>query len=243
MKTEVVLSKDKMSSLEVAELTGKRHADVMRDIRNLLDQGVHERNFAFMFRINKLGNGAERKDPYYNLTKKGCLILASGYDAKLREKIIDRWEELEEAKQTGGFQIPQSYSEALMLAAKQAEQIEQANRTINRLQPKADFADAAFQAEGKVDIGQAAKILGLPFGRNTLFKKLKEKGIFFVNRNEPKQKYIDAKYFELTQLPPIHRHNHPDIITMKVICTQKGLAFINHLFGGNPPDGKLANIK
>lgn len=141
------------------------------------------------------------------------------------------------------YQIPQSYSEALMLAAKQAEQIEQANRTINRLQPKADFADAAFQAEGKVDIGQAAKILGLPFGRNTLFKKLKEKGIFFVNRNEPKQKYIDAKYFELTQLPPIHRHNHPDIITMKVICTQKGLAFINHLFGGNPPDGKLSAIK
>lgn len=239
MKTEVVLSKGKMSSLEVAELTGKRHADVMRDIRNLLDQGVAERNFA----LSEYKDSTGRKLPCYNLTKKGCLILASGYDAKLREKIIDRWEELEEAKQTEGFQIPQSYSEALMLAAKQAEQIEQANRTINRLQPKADFADAAFQAEGKVDIGQAAKILGLPFGRNTLFKKLKEKGIFFVNRNEPKQKYIDAKYFELTQLPPIHRHNHPDIITMKVICTQKGLAFINHLFGGNPPDGKLANIK
>lgn len=239
MKTEAVLSKDKMSSLEVAGLTGKRHADVMRDIRNLLDQGVAERNFA----LSEYKDSTGRKLPCYNLTKKGCLILASGYDAKLREKIIDRWEELEEAKQTGGFQIPQSYSEALMLAAKQAEQIEQANRTINRLQPKADFADAAFQAEGKVDIGQAAKILGLPFGRNTLFKKLKEKGIFFVNRNEPKQKYIDAKYFELTQLPPIHRHNHPDIITMKVICTQKGLAFINHLFGGNPPDGKLANIK
>lgn len=239
MSTEVVLSKDKMSSLEVAELTGKEHKNIMRDIRTLLDQGVARLNFE----LSNYKDTTGRKLPCYNLTKKGCLILASGYDAKLREKIIDRWEELEEAKQTGGFQIPQSYSEALMLAAKQAEQIEQANRTINRLQPKADFADAAFQAEGKVDIGQAAKILGLPFGRNTLFKKLKEKGIFFVNRNEPKQKYIDAKYFELTQLPPIHRHNHPDIITMKVICTQKGLAFINHLFGGNPPDGKLSAIK
>lgn len=239
MKTEVVLSKGKMSSLEVAELTGKAHFNVMRDIRSLLEQKVNRINFEAVEYTDKKGE----KRPCYNLTKKGCLILASGYDAKLREKIIDRWEELEEAKQTEGFQIPQSYSEALMLAAKQAEQIEQANRTINRLQPKADFADAAFQAEGKVDIGQAAKILGLPFGRNTLFKKLKEKGIFFVNRNEPKQKYIDAKYFELTQLPPIHRHNHPDIITMKVICTQKGLAFINHLFGGNPPDGKLASIK
>lgn len=243
MRTEVVLSKDKMSSLEVAELTGKRHDAILRDIRNLLNQGVSHHNFVESSYKQPQPKGGYKNIPCYNLTKKGCLILASGYDAKLREKIIDRWEKLEEAKQTGGFQIPQSYSEALMLAAKQAEQIEQANRTINRLQPKADFADAAFQAEGKVDIGQAAKILGLPFGRNTLFKKLKEKGIFFVNRNEPKQKYIDAKYFELTQLPPIHRHNHPDIITMKVICTQKGLAFINHLFGGNPPDGKLSAIK
>lgn len=119
---------------------------------------------------------------------------------------------------------------------------EKQQKQIEKLQPKADFAEAAFKAEGKVDIGQAAKILGLPFGRNTLFKKLKEKGVLF-KRNEPKQKYVDAGYFELTQLPPIHRNNHPDLIVMKVLCTQKGLAYINHLFGGKPSDGKLATIK
>ena len=93
--TELLTIKETMSSLEIASITGKQHAHVMRDIRSLLEQGVHESNFGLMYRINKLGNGAERKDPYYELTKKGCLILASGYDAKLREKIIDRWEELE----------------------------------------------------------------------------------------------------------------------------------------------------
>jgi phage antirepressor YoqD-like protein len=108
-------------------------------------------------------------------------------------------------------------------------------------EPYVSFAKTASKAEGKVDIGQAAKILGLPFGRNTLFKKLKEMGILF-KRNEPKQKYVDAGYFELTQLPPIHRNNHPDIIVMKVLCTQKGLAYINHLFGGSKSDGKLAKI-
>lgn len=138
----------------------------------------------------------------------------------------------------------------LLLMALQAEEDkerlalenEKRQKQIEKLQPKADFAEAAFKAEGKVDIGQAAKILGLPFGRNTLFKKLKEKGILF-KRNEPKQKYVDAGYFELTQLPPIHRNNHPDLIVMKVLCTQKGLAYINHLFGGNPSDGKLARIR
>lgn len=38
-------------------------------------------------------------------------------------------------------------------------------KQIEKLQPKADFADKAFAMEGKCDIGQAAKILGLPFGR------------------------------------------------------------------------------
>lgn len=127
--------------------------------------------------------------------------------------------------------------------AEQSATIERQDRAISRLQPKADFADAAFRADGKVDIGQAAKILRLPFGRNTLFRKLKEKGVFFTNRNEPKQRYIDAGYFELSQLPPIKRDHHPDLIVMKCTCTQKGLAYINMLFGGSPADGKLSPIR
>lgn len=70
---------------------------------------------------------------------------------------------------------------------KQQKQIEQKDKAIIKLQPKADFAETAFKAEGKVDIGQAAKILNLGFGRNTLFKKLKEVGVFFkteTNRNK-----------------------------------------------------------
>lgn len=80
-----------MSSLEIAEITGKQHKHVMRDIRNLLEQGVAQSNFG-------LGSYKDRNNqerPCYNLTKKGSLILASGYDALLRERIIDRWEALE----------------------------------------------------------------------------------------------------------------------------------------------------
>lgn len=80
-----------MTSLQIAEITGKTHSNVMRDIRNILEQLEEKHKF-------KLGNNAERKDPYYLLTKKDCLLLASGYDANLRAKIINRWEELEENK-------------------------------------------------------------------------------------------------------------------------------------------------
>lgn len=125
----------------------------------------------------------------------------------------------------------------------QQEVIEEKDAKIAKIQPKADFAEAAFKAEGKVDIGQAAKILNLGFGRNTLFGKLRDAGIFFKDRNEPKQKYIDAGYFEMTLLPPIRRDNHPDILCQKVFCKPKGLAYINHLFGGKPSDRKISPIK
>lgn len=123
------------------------------------------------------------------------------------------------------------------------ERLKQLEEKNAKLKPKADFAEAAFKAEGKVDIGQAAKILNLGFGRNTLFKKLREADVFFKDRNEPKQKYIDAGYFEMTLLPPIHRDSHPDILYQKVLCKPKGLAYINYLFGGKPSDGKTAKIK
>lgn len=239
--TDLILYKETMSSLEIAELTGKRHDAILRDIRNLLNQGVNAHNFVEVEYTDKKGE----KRPCYELTKKGCLILASGYDAKLREKIIDRWEELERDKQNGNFQTPSTYIEALealvasekekermrIESEQQKKQIEQKDAKIAKIQPKADFADKAFAMEGKCDIGQAAKILGLPFGRNTLFKKLREAGVFFANRNEPKQKYIDAGYFEMKE-KPIPRDNHPGFVVMVVLCAQKGLAYINYLFGG-----------
>lgn len=81
-----------ITSLEVAELTGKEHKHIMRDIRNLLDQGVAQTNFG----PGSYKDAQNQERPMFLLTKKGCLILASGYDALLREKIIDRWEELEQ---------------------------------------------------------------------------------------------------------------------------------------------------
>lgn len=83
-----------MSSLEIANITGKQHAHIMRDIRTLIEQGVNESNFGLVDYTDKKGE----KRSMYNLTKKGCLILASGYNAVLREKIIDRWELLESGK-------------------------------------------------------------------------------------------------------------------------------------------------
>lgn len=92
---DLIKTEERMTSLQIAEVTGKEHKNVMRDIRNILEQGVNQLNFELV--SYKDAKGEER--PMYSLTKKGCLILASGYDALLREKIINRWEELEVKEQ------------------------------------------------------------------------------------------------------------------------------------------------
>lgn len=88
----------------------------------------------------------------------------------------------------------------------------------------------------------AAKILKLGFGRNTLFQKLRQVGVFFSNRNEPKQRFVNAGYFEMKE-KFIERNNHPGFVVTKIPVTQKGLAYINHLFGGSPSDGKIVVIE
>lgn len=155
---------------------------------------------------------------------------------------------LHEIRTKGGYMATQQddtpeviMARAILLAQetmkRQKEQIQsletksqEQQKKIDKQKPFVDFAKNAFQAEGKVDIGQAAKILKLPFGRNKLFKKLREDGIFFSSRNEPKQRFVDAKYFELTQLPPMVIGGK-EYIKTKVLCTQKGLAYINMLYG------------
>ena len=88
-------NKDGMTSLEIADVTGRPHYQVMRDIRNLLEQGVSQYNFVLSSYQQPQPNGGYKEVPMYHLTPKGCLILASGYNAVLREKIIDRLFELE----------------------------------------------------------------------------------------------------------------------------------------------------
>ncbi|MBA5724606.1 Rha family transcriptional regulator [Candidatus Liberibacter sp.] len=88
-----------MSSREIANLTGKRHDNVMRDIEEMLEnlEVSHLKSEAADFESKyKDVQGKSRK--CYHLPKRETLILVSGYDVNLRAKIIDRWAELEAEK-------------------------------------------------------------------------------------------------------------------------------------------------
>lgn len=172
---ELIPNQKGMTSLEIAEITGKRHDAILRDIRNLLKQGVSHHNFVETSYKQSQPRGGYKELPCFNLTPKGCLILASGYDAVLREKIINRLEYLENEKKV--IRTPQSYIEALealVVSEKEKEklrfeieqqqkQIEQKENKIAKMHPKAEFADCFLSCKGDITIGELAN-------KNILFR-------------------------------------------------------------------------
>lgn len=96
-----------MTSLQIAEITGKQHKDVLEAIRNMESawEQVRGRKFSLTFRITQLPNGAERKDPMYRLNKTECLYIATKFNDEARAKLIIRWEELETEKRTPSCRV------------------------------------------------------------------------------------------------------------------------------------------
>ena len=85
----------RMTSLEIAELTGKQHKDVLKAIRNMEPawERVNGRNFALVTYKDQKGE----LRPCYSLTKTECLYIATKFNDEARAKLVLRWEELERA--------------------------------------------------------------------------------------------------------------------------------------------------
>ena len=95
MKNEIVKKEihEIVTSLEIAEIIGKEHKTILRDIRNEIKQlGDEKAENNFVLGYYKDKNNRER--PMYNITKIGALQLAARYDAVVRYNLIERVMEL-----------------------------------------------------------------------------------------------------------------------------------------------------
>jgi Rha family phage regulatory protein len=87
-----------MSSLEIAELTGKRHDNVLADIRNMLEELAEGNDLKFQAIYHDSRN---RQKVCFNLPRREVGILLTGYSVPLRAKCLDRLHELEEQARSG----------------------------------------------------------------------------------------------------------------------------------------------
>ncbi|WP_256384397.1 Rha family transcriptional regulator [Photobacterium toruni] len=182
-----------MSSRDISELTNKRHDNVMRDIENMLDAlNLSRLNFEGGYLDS---NNQQRK--CYNLPRRECEILVTGYDVARRAAVIDRWFQLE-SNQTPV--LPASFADALQLAADQARQIEQQQQQIAIAAPKVDFAERIAKVDQGIKLGEYAKAVNL--GPHKIFAILRDMKILISGcqgYNLPMQQYIDSGYFIVRQ--------------------------------------------
>ena len=149
-----------MSSREIAELTGKRHDNVMRDIRSMLAE-LHGEGGVLSFEDTHRNPQNGQEYPVFRLPKRETLILVSGYNLQMRARIIDRWQELE-ARQPAAPAIPQTLPEALRLAADLAEQKAKAEAALALAAPKVEGFDRIANATGLLSLRETATTLKVP---------------------------------------------------------------------------------
>ncbi|WP_411336129.1 Rha family transcriptional regulator [Bacteroides ovatus] len=93
---DLSIIKETMSSIEIAELTGREHKNVMAAIRSMEPAWVKINGLRF-----KLVEYADKKGemrPCYELTKIECLYIATKFNDEARAKLVLRWEQLEKEK-------------------------------------------------------------------------------------------------------------------------------------------------
>ena len=103
MKTKIIsINNQRMSSLEIAALTGKPHNDVMKAIRKMEPAWVKIAQGNFSLGSYRDPNNQLR--PCYELTKTECLYIATKFNDEARAKLVLRWEQLEKEQLTAKCQ-------------------------------------------------------------------------------------------------------------------------------------------
>ena len=123
-----------MTSLEIAELTGKRHDNVMRDIRSMLAE-LHGEGDVLKFEDISL-DAYGREQPCFKLDHEHTMTLVTGYSVKLRHTVIKRWQELE-------AQVKKLQAEAY---EKSFDKLDRSMRAIERISTTLDYpSDRVFE--------------------------------------------------------------------------------------------------
>lgn len=202
-----------MSSREIADLVESRHDSVKRTIERLQDKGLIQ--LTPMVEVkNHLGQVVTE----YQLIKRDTYVVVAQLSPEFTARLVDRWQELENQQMP---QIPQTLSEALRLAADQAEQIERQNLLLEQQRPKVEFVQRYVEASTTKSLRETAKILRVP--ERAMIDCLVGDGLLFRQSGNllPYQKYHVKGLFDVKTGTTEYGHNYT-----QTRVTSKGIEYI-----------------
>lgn len=156
---ETINAKEYMTSKEIAEITGKRHCDVMEAIRvmEIAWVKIGRRKFPLTSYVDQWN----REQPMYKLNKTECLYIATKFNDEARAKLVIRWEELETKERQTVPALPQTYLEALKALVLSEEQKQVLALENESMKPKADYFDTLVERGSNLNLRDTAKMIGV----------------------------------------------------------------------------------
>jgi len=152
-----------MTSLEIAELVDSRHDNVRRTIERLTNQGVISLPPLEEVRIKR--ERREETATVYRFTgeqgKRDSIVVVAQLSPEFTARLVDRWQELEQAAALGAFDIPQDYSSALRLAADMTDKALALEHKVAEQAPKVEVYDRIVEDSGTYLVRAAAKVLDI----------------------------------------------------------------------------------
>lgn len=182
-----------MSSREIAELTGKQHFHVKRDIERMLADLAEDPSIYGCTYLD----GQNRTQVEYRLDREHTDCLLTGYSAAMRMAVIRRWRELEGARVVATLPDFSNPAAAARAWAEQFELQQAANQALAIAAPKVEFVDKYVDSTGLKGFRQTAKLLGANEARFREF--LLDKRIMYRMGGEWQayQPHIDAGRFDV----------------------------------------------
>lgn len=221
MKELTVLNSNEisMTTVEIAERTGKEHRNVKRDARVMLLELYGEKDVLKFEHIYK--DSYDRDQECYRLPKNEILILVSGYSIPLRAAIIKRLDELENRKPKELTRL--ELLEMAMESEKARLKLETENR---RMLPKVESFETFLDTKGYYTLREAFKTLGQK--PNVFTRMLRAEGIlcYLHGNNVPKQEYLDRGYFEVK----VNTNERLDKSFSQTYVTPKGMGWLRRRF-------------
>lgn len=145
---------------------------------------------------------------------------------------------LKQIRQTGGYiPIEQNMTDAEIMAKAlliSQKTIEQKDKLIEEMKPKALFAEAVSTSHTTILIGELAKILkqnGIETGQKRLFEYLRNEGFLIkrkgVDYNMPTQKSMELGLFEIKETTINHSDGHISISKTPKVTGKGQIYFVN----------------
>jgi phage antirepressor YoqD-like protein len=176
-----------MSSREIADLVDSRHDDVKRSIQRLADRGTIQ-----LPPLAEVKNHQGQTVSEYQISKRDSYVIVAQLSPEFTARLVDRWQELEAANQ---FKLPQTFSEALLLAGKLQAENEAQQLLIEQQRPAVEFLDRFVESKSNKNFREVAKILGIK--EREFIKSLEDDRIIFRQSGNllPFAHYQHAGYF------------------------------------------------